>query len=303
MKSKYKHRQKKKREEKKKQKIPEVKISIWSTDPKFKEDFITATIGKIDVIGSFWREIPAKWRNALINHRNRTRKLHSKDIEYFKQTSSGTLRRVVQKATTLIYPKYNQYNYSFDVMPDRRLFHYGVFLDALEVQSTPNGTAHLLPDFRYPSNKKLGLTTHAIEQMDSRLFEDVSDKQASILRAPTFIIPYKKDIYALYCALPATSICTFNGVSIPFYMLLGYLPIEDRGDLLIGVTHLKPGYRQTPESKIPQEDINNSRILVIVDNQIHRISDIDSDKAYTTIPYDIENPHIDLLLKIQGLLT
>lgn len=302
MKSKqYKHRQKKKKERQKRQQLPNIKIGIYADNQQFKDDFNNA-INEASIAESFWKAVPVSWRKAVVDYRNHLIKFKRHEHKFFRLVGSSTLCKIIQQVTTDRYPRYKAYNYSIDVT-SARLHNYIIYLETLKTKSTSRGLIHLLPDFRYPSNKKLGLTTHAVEQMDARLFDDVVSSQATVLRAPTFLIPYKHNIFALYTAREADGYNTFNGIPATYYMLLGYLPVEDYGELLVGITHLKPGYRQTPEQHVPEDKIINSRILVIVNNTIHRITDINKSGNYTTVPYDIDhNPNINLLLNIHKLL-
>ena len=304
MKSKqYKHRQRKQKQERKRQRLPKINIGICSHNQQFKDDFASAiAIKQVDIADSFWREVPTSWRKAVVDYRNRAIKLTAKDFVIFRSLGSSTLCRIVQKVTVELHPRYKTFNYSFDMI-STKWHNYVVFLDILETKSTPRGSIHLLPNLRYPPNKQLGLTTHAIEQMDSRIFDDVADNQSVVLRAPTFLIPYKHNIFALYSARQADNLYTFNGIPAACYMLLGYLPIEDHGELLVGITHLKPGYRQTPEQHLTKDQIANNRGLVIVNNTVHRLVDINKNRHYTTVPYDVDcNPNINLLLNIHKLL-
>lgn len=309
MKREQKLRKKKKKEERKKQRCPKLKLYLFANPLSYAlRDGVRQTTNApgCDLSKLFWKDIPQQWRRRVTAQYHKIDRMHPKDIEYFRNTSADSLEDILINLLCLKYPKYQKLNYSLRVHSPS-LMRYDVYCEALETVSTSFGTVYLLPDVLFPPNKKVGLSTHAIERMDTRLFDAIHKKHGSVLRTSMILLPYKNHISALYGLFRPAPTMMVNGYMLPYYVLMGYMPIVSYDDMIVCKTHLRPGYDQTPEKGMDDKEISKNRILAIVDNTVHRMAtrkvfraDAGTSISITTEPYDLSiNPKVKLLLNIR----
>ena len=240
----------------------------------------------------FWELLPAENKDDLA--RWQRQKFRVQNESEIARQFADFLREAIQQ----VNPQYG-YNYAIEVH-SRRMMRFELTISVLEVQVTSNGNVHILPDLRFPANKRLGLSTHAIGRLDTRL-HDAGPRCGAILHLPLVLIPYN-EMYGLYC----TAVLGF-GTDDPniiepctIYALMGYLPITIDNDLMVGITLYKPGFNKTPEQQLTADQINNRRILASYENKLYKFQGTN-----TLVPLkddELLNPNLNMLRKLDNLV-
>lgn len=284
------------RRKRKQKQLPTLHITLQfeSRSLMFRED-VKRSISRVKDI--FWDSIQAEDRRACYQIGNRHVKMVN--AEYAKMFNEWTSRKLTD-AFYQANPQYSSYNYSFEVLSER-LFHFRVQASVLQQVSTDYGIAHVVPYLHYPQNMKLGLTNHAIERLNTRLFRDMAGTCGTLLRIPLVVIPYKKNINALYFILPKMPhIDPVKKLSM--IGLMGYLPMSVEGGFLIGITLLEPGFKNTPEKGMRQDAIERSRIITVEDGKLKMLYG-DLQSGITTTDFVPPNPNANLLVNLERSLV
>lgn len=283
------------------EKLPIIKFSLMSNDESYKNNFANSLDAE-EIAKAFWRDIPHTVRTRVLEHYKRVRKFTPKQSQMFMDSTAELVSEILQDVIARKCPKYSAFNYSIEVY-SRRLLNFDIFLYSLEVKHTQYGNVYLLPDLRYPTNKKLGVSTHAIQRMDSRVLLSSCHLRSLTLRLPLVLIPYKKNIFGLYFGI-LDKTRRINKVITPLYLLIGYFPIVETENLFVGKTILSPGFDGTPECGIPDDQLGNYRLLAAIDGSIYRVLPPEARRSSIRgVPYELKHPNIKMLCNMNKLVS
>lgn len=315
-----KRRTKQKREKAQQNRPVEVQLEVlFSTDTSrcMVNDFTTmweSEDHRKTIQNEFWAGLGTNWRNSVRRHirLGGLQKMTPESCDLFVSGAYRELENAIHKVFFELHPAYAAFNHSVRVRRTDFLMRFDVYLETLKAIPSRGGNIHMLPKVIFPTNKKFGVTTHAIERMGTRVTGINGEPRpiGGALRNSLVFVPYRKNIFGMYAVSEKSPKVLFNGKPGAQFALLGYLGVKEYTKRFVGVTHLAPGMWKTPEDKkVPEDRLGDYRILTVMDGVVYRALALDPAKPrgdgivrLQAVPYELDHPEIGILCNLESLL-